>query len=435
MINQASASDNAYALASKERKAAMAAEFYTQFKELVKGRGGLVLLRSMFDTLKQLLGEYEHDFIAQLLFPEHYPPARYPIHFPIPTCVFETVEYGFLRPNNAGNFSVVIYPKRLGCWPSWLDSQVPVVSTLQPSSHVSGICSPAVEVYNEDSWSMTNWGRWRGAFAPDDIGVLYQSIRMTAACFRMQYMARLDEVSGYLSSSLDYKHNAGVGNTVVEVDYGLYKRVTHPLEGVRCIWFPKDVLDEEFEDMPSWMASNLNLDNGWNVPGGNPITDYRYFIANTDPASFGQESTPDKMATKHNSGTSVHNIGMANGFTMDRISRMDTDCMLVYGTGLPHDTTGGNQFRIELIRHWEGIPLQKFRQYLYGERPFTSQPGYDAMKNIGNMFPFFGTLTNVEAAGMRDVVGGRLGELDAGSVRAALSTGGDVITKVANALG
>lgn len=36
--------------------------------------------------------------------------------------VFETVDYGFVRPNNSGNMSIVVYPKRLGAWPSWGES-------------------------------------------------------------------------------------------------------------------------------------------------------------------------------------------------------------------------------------------------------------------------------------------------------------------------
>jgi hypothetical protein len=464
-------SDNAYAAASRARKGAIASEFYGQFSQLAKGRGGLPLLRTMFDTLKQLLGEYEHDFIAQLLFPEHYPPARYPMHFPIPTVVFETVDYGFIRPNNSGNLSIVVYPKRLGAWPSWSESfdvtglMVPTASDFVHSgdgavvatgyaTHLARPVSPCVEIYNDENWSPDRWGKWHGLFAPDDIRLLYQSLRMTGACFRMQYMSRLDEVSGYMCSALDYKHAAASGNTITQIDYGLYKRTTHPLEGVRMVWFPKDIMDEEFEDYAAWVSHQGDFEN-WGTKA-RPLTmmEYPFHTAVGGPVSVANaenSGTVEGMKEIFNVSDSVYRLGSLvksgsngstqslshSGKTEDGASRMDTDCMMMYATGLPHDNGGANQFRVELIRHWEAIPLQKFRQYLYGERPFTSQKGYDAMKSMGNMFPFFGNVTSNEANGLKDVVQGRLGELDAGQINAAIASGGsnDILTNVAQALG
>lgn len=467
MINTASNySDNAYAQASRQRKAAIGTEFYNQFQQLVKGRGGLVLLRSMFETLKQLLGEYDHDFIAQLIFPEHYPPARYPLHFPIPTCVFETVEYGFVQPSPTGGFSIMCYPKRLGSWPDWNNARDAASGSCDTNGiigwsgaveigKVAGLCSPAVELYNGTGWKPDNWGTWTGVFPPDDIGMLYQSIRLAGCCLRLQYMNRLDEVSGFLTSCVDYKHDAAAGSNIVQIDYGLYKRVTHPLEGVRAVWFPKDVTDEEFEDYPSWIVSNQQTDD-YNVAGTEAIKSWVYMCPRATGVGLGTyenlawDSDLGVRASTFNSPDSVYRVGYMDtttnspytgtgvhrytlGKTMDGTSRMDTDAIMIYGTGLP--VSVGNQFRLELIRHWEGIPLQKFRQYLYGERPFTSQGSYDMMKSVGNFFPFFGTLTNVEAQGMRDVVNGRLNELNPGSLQAGLSGGGDVITTIAQALG
>lgn len=465
MLNPGSQSDNAYAVEARNRKAALGGEFYSQFAELAKGRGGLILLDSMFKTLKALLAEYDNDFIAQLLFPEHYPPARYPIHFPIPTCVFETVEYGFLRANNQGCFSVVVYPKRLGLWPSWQDefseppttavgtyddnvfmsreynhadqtyynyfgrpipdAAVSTSASTEPKRYCQQV-SPALELYNTEGWNETNWGRWKGIFPPDDIHLLYQQIRLTACCVKLTYMGRLDVVSGYLSTSLDYKHNAKSGNSIVHIDYGLYKRVTHPLEGARAVWYPKDKNDEEFEDVQAFEADESLI---WGTK--------------SDGGYVRQRRSQTKAIDLFNSATSVYDIATFDdstnpitktGLTLDGQTRMDTDAILMYGIGLPTET--GHQFRVELIRHWEGIPLQKFRQYLYGERPFTSQKGYDALKSFGNTFPMFSTMTAMEAAGAKDVVGNRINELDAGGLASAMaSRPSDIVTTIANNLG
>ena len=433
MLNPGSVSDNAYAVASRERKAALGSEFYTQFSSLAGGRGGLTLLRTMFDTLKQLLGEYEHDFIAQLLFPEHYPPARYPLHFPIPTCVFETVEYGFIAPNTNGAFSVLCYPKRLGVWPSWYNR------VANPDKTVNSLrCSPALEVYHSDSWSVMDWGQWEGILPPDDIHFLYQDLRMTACVLKLTYMSRLDEVSGYITTCLDYKHNALIGNTITSIDYGLYKRVTHPLEGARAVWFPKDVNDEIFESVQSFECEEADSING-QATGS---------IFDLDGTSS-SDPKATQAAVVFNSGTSVvrgHPTSFSNdndgdhlkttGFTLDGVSRMDTDCIMLYAIGLPSGSKGNPQFRVELIRHWEGIPLQKYRQYLYGEKPFTSQRSYDAMKTMGNAFPFFATLTNMEASGAKDVLENRVGELNPGAIQAAMMANpNDIISTIANNLG
>jgi hypothetical protein len=445
------ASDNAYAIASRERKSALGSEFYSQFSQLAKGKGGLILLRSMFETLKQLLVEYEHDFIAQLLFPEFYPPARYPIHFPIPTCVFETVEYGFIQPNNNGNFSMMVYPKRIGAYPDW-SSEVFVEKSVDSGVTVmkytpGRLVSPAIELYNSEKWTPQDWKFWTGVIPPDDINVLYQQLRLCGCVIKLQYMSRLDEVSGFLTSCLDYKHTGFTGNDIIQIDYGIYKRITHPLEGVRAVWFPKDNTDEEFEDVSAWAhefkpnegssisslegiftrkdKNNSNYDMRLRCNVGDSVEGFTYYHDGPTAAPI---TAPEVSGARLTSGTDS-----SGPITAKNKTKMDQDAIMIYGMGLQKQV--GVQFRVELIRHWEGIPWQRFRQYLYGEKPFTSQKGYDAMKTMGNAFPFFANLTNMEATGAKDVLEGRIGELDPTQARAVMAGGGgDQITTIANLL-
>jgi hypothetical protein len=188
-------------------------------------------MKSIYSQIKELLDYNDEDYVSSVLFPEYFPAARIPTDFPLPTAIFGYKTEHYIGVNSQGNMSFIFRPK------------------------VTGPDAAFLNFYQEESWSPADWGT-PTTQVTDSISKYYKLCRLTAAVITVTYIGPLDQASGFMVGSLEYnltRETDGV-DTIVSyrnslVEDGFYlQRTGNIMEGMRLLWFPKDVLDQTFVD-------------------------------------------------------------------------------------------------------------------------------------------------------------------------------------------
>jgi hypothetical protein len=188
-------------------------------------------MKEIYGQIKELLEYNDEDYVMSVMFPEFYPAARIPTDFPIPTAIFGYRTEHYVGVNSAGNLSLIFRPK------------------------VTGPNLPFLEIFAEENWSAANWGVATTS-VNDTISSFYKLARLTAAVINVTYIGSIDQASGFIAGAVEYDLTPEVlGTETVPtfrnslVEDGFYmQRTGNILEGMRLLWFPRDVLDQTFKD-------------------------------------------------------------------------------------------------------------------------------------------------------------------------------------------
>lgn len=322
--------------------------FYELFQQVSKKPGGYGTLGVVTRALQSLSERYDSKYMQQLWFPDYYPAAPLPGNYMIPTVCFKLTDYFSVDPDPNGNFALIYNPE--------------ATRIVNPDTHLTdqsttpfvlGIWNDNVE---EAGWSNVepNW-----VSTPERIGDYYDQYRLVGASISLEYTGTIQEHSGYIVAGFMPVYKKAYCN-LNSLRKSQYVQEVHPMEGIRCIWFPKDFTDDTFK-YPGNLASPGNID-----------TAIRVLATEATLSAAAQDTLIQAGLFGH--------IDAMNPFMTNQ-----SQIIMMFGTGLP--TTTGNKFRGKIVRNFEGIPKPEAVDYVGAHNHKTSPETLDAVAFIAERMP------------------------------------------------
>lgn len=324
--------------------------FYDLFSQVAKKPGGYGTLGIVTRAVQTLSERYDTGYMAQLWFPDFYPASPLPGNYMIPTVCFKLTDYFSVDPDPNGNFALYFNP----------EATRPVSRTTRLTEY--DIVPKMLGIWNTDVQE-NGWADSQVHYLKftERIGDYYDQYRLTGASIALEYTGTIQEHSGYLVCGLFPTFVPQYCN-LNSLRKSQYVQEVHPMEGIRAIWFPKDVSDDTFK-YPGNRSSPALLRQA--------ILGY----ATADDAF----TDPERVANLEYHG--ITGADQDDG----RYDINQPQVIIIYGTGLP--TTTGNKFRGKIVRNFEGIPKPEAVDYVGAHNHKTNPETLDAVAFIAERLP------------------------------------------------
>lgn len=343
--------------------------FYELFSQVSKRPGGYSTLGIVTRALDALAARYDTDYMKQIFFPDFYPAAPMPGNSMIPTVCFKLTDYFSIDPSADGSFALLFCPE--------------ATRSIDPATILTNPWEipPVLGIWNDDvpesGWDSKppNYNRF-----PEQIGDYYDQYRLTGASIALEYTGTIQEHSGYLVSGFFpvFKTNYCNLNSLRKAQY---VQEVHPMEGMRCIWFPKDLTDDQFF-YPGGRTSPGDADLALRLLGeaGKVGTSLAYADSNrADQVPVAEVKKSGLFGGEH-----------VDTFFKRTFSQNQYQVCMIYGTGLP--TTTGNKFRGKIVRNFEGIPKPSAVDYVGASNHKSNPATLDAVAFVAEKIPEILTL-------------------------------------------
>lgn len=342
--------------------------FYDLFSQVARRPGGYSTLGIVTRAMEALSNRYDTDYMKQLFFPDFYPASPMPGNSMIPTVCFKLTDYFSVDPDPTGSFALRFSPEETRI--VHRDTGLTLATDVP---RVLGIWNTQVP---EVGWQNEHIDYYT---FPEQIGDFYDQYRLVGASISLEYTGTIQEHSGYLVGGFFpvYKQEYMNLNSLRKAQY---VQEVHPMEGMRCIWFPKDLTDDAFvypgnRQTPGDVDQALRLLAFAGKRGGL-----------TDPSKDAYAGTERDIDEKL--------MADAGFFDPDIIATMfrpnQSQVVVIYGTGLP--TTTGNKFRGKIVRNFEGIPKPSAVDYVGAHNKKTNPATLDAVAYVAEKIPEMLTL-------------------------------------------
>lgn len=356
-------------------------KFYDLFDRVAKKPGGYGVMGVVSRALQNVRDKLDGDFIAQRILPEFYPAAPLPVATMLPSVCFKLSDYFMIDPDPNGNFAL------------YFDPTATRPRSVETGLSDQGVVPEMLGVWNTDV-SETGWGDFDHVSwisLPERIADYYDQYRLTGAVISLEYTGTIQEHSGYIVAGYFplFKTSYCNLNTLRKAEF---VQEVHPMEGIRCVWFPKDPHDDELK-----YPGNLG------VPGDlQKALTLMYMGLKNSTGGFG---TAIDKGSLDATGLTVNAVTAPLAEIRKPFNEFQPEVIMIYGTGLP--TTTGNKFRGKIVRNFEGIPRPEAVDYVGAHNHRISPETLDTLAALGERMPELMTMPLEVTATTKAILDGK----------------------------